>query len=252
MSQQHPVSAEDTAPLKKSGWRSGRRLVWTVTAGVVLAGSMAFGYSAFSLAISDLDGRLSRLESQRHTVASVETVSALQSEVEALSSGLHDAQKNLADLHTQVGAALKQVGEDTAQRQSMNDLRNAMQGQENRLNALADQLSTLKKAAVQAAPRPIPTEQSGPAAKKPRPADARRPAAAVRMAGHAPFVLTGVERRGSTSWAAIAPRGYRSLSEVTLTGVGETIAGWTLVGTGDAQATFRVNGRLAVLRAQQE
>jgi len=70
------------------------------------------------------------------------------------------------------------------------------------------------------------------------------------VARNAPFVLTGVETRGNDSWAAIAPRGYSSLSQVTLVGTGETVAGWTLVSAGYGEATFRVNGRLTVLRAE--
>ena len=66
----------------------------------------------------------------------------------------------------------------------------------------------------------------------------------------APFVLTGVEKRGAESWAAIAPRGYSNLSQVALVGEGETVSGWTLVSAGYGEATFRVNGRLTVLRAE--
>lgn len=69
------------------------------------------------------------------------------------------------------------------------------------------------------------------------------------MARNAPFVLTGVEKRGQSP-AAIAPRGYSSLSQVALVGEGETVAGWTLVSAGYGEATFRVNGRLTVLRAE--
>ena len=65
-----------------------------------------------------------------------------------------------------------------------------------------------------------------------------------------PFVLTGVEKRGAESWAAIAPRGYSNLSQVALVGEGETVSGWTLVSAGYGEATFRVNGRQTVLRAE--
>jgi hypothetical protein len=37
---------------------------------------------------------------------------------------------------------------------------------------------------------------------------------------------------------------------VALVGEGETVAGWTLVSAGYGEATFRVNGRLTVLRAE--
>ena len=80
--------------------------------------------------------------------------------------------------------------------------------------------------------------------------DTRKKLGEIQQARTAPFVLTGVEKRGAESWAAIAPRGYSSLSQVALVGEGETVAGWTLVSAGYGEATFRVNGRLSVLRAE--
>ncbi|BAN98953.1 hypothetical protein E05_41870 [Plautia stali symbiont] len=56
---------------------------------------MALGYTAFSLGISNLDERLTRLESQGSTAATVETVAALQSDVTMLRAGLQDTRKNL-------------------------------------------------------------------------------------------------------------------------------------------------------------
>ncbi|MED9663789.1 Tat (twin-arginine translocation) pathway signal sequence, partial [Escherichia coli] len=66
----------------------------------------------------------------------------------------------------------------------------------------------------------------------------------------APFVLTGTERRGALSYAAVAPRGYTSLSQVALLGEGESVAGWTLIHAGHEQATFRVNGRQVQVRVE--
>jgi hypothetical protein len=66
----------------------------------------------------------------------------------------------------------------------------------------------------------------------------------------APFVLTGVEQRGTSALAAVAPQGFSDLSQVRLIGEGESVAGWTLVSTGYGQATFRVNGRLQTVSAQ--
>ncbi|MCX8967265.1 hypothetical protein EHW66_20515 [Erwinia psidii] len=254
MSEQHSVSPGGSQTRRRFSWRPGRRLMLMASACVLLAGTLVLGYSAFSLAVSSLDARLLRLESQRNTVATVETVTAVQSEVEALSLALHDTQKNLNDVHTKVGSVVMQLGEGTALRQSLDALRDAVRGQENRLNALTDQLAAMKKQAEQPAQRQAvaPVTTTDPAAKKPRPAEAHRPGAVLHASRRAPFVLTGVEKRGSASWAVIAPQGYTSLSQMTLMGEGETVAGWTLVGAGEAQATFRVNGRLAVLRAQQE
>ncbi|STJ16021.1 Uncharacterised protein [Escherichia coli] len=59
----------------------------------------------------------------------------------------------------------------------------------------------------------------------------------------APFVLTGTEQRGGRTYAAVAPRGFTRLSDVTLLGEGESTAGWMLERAGRGEASFRVNGR---------
>ena len=59
----------------------------------------------------------------------------------------------------------------------------------------------------------------------------------------APFVLTGTEQRGGRTYAAVAPRVFTRLSDVTLLGEGESTAGWMLERAGRGEASFRVNGR---------
>lgn len=249
MSEQQPFHTDPAPARKRFSWRPRRRLIWGAAGGVALAGILALGYTAFSLGISNLDERLARLESQGSTAATVETVAALQSDVTMLRAGLQDTRKKLGEMQQELSAAAKQAGSDDAVRQSLRTLQDAQQGLETRLSALTEQLTALKS---QPAPAPAaaPVKKNAPAAKKPRPADTRRAAPSLRVARNAPFVLTGVEKRGAESWAAIAPRGYSSLSQVALVGEGETVAGWTLVSAGYGEATFRVNGRLTVLRAE--
>ncbi|WP_291968407.1 hypothetical protein [Candidatus Symbiopectobacterium sp.] len=250
MSEQQPFHTDPAPARKKFSWRPGRRFILGTAGGMALAGILALGYTAFSLGISNLDERLTRLESQGSTAASAETVAALQSDVTTLSAGLQDTRKNLGEVQQRLSAAAKQAGSDEAVRQSLRTLQDAQQGLETRLNALTEQLTALKTHPAPATPVAAPVKKTEPAAKKPRPADTRRAAPSLRVARSAPFVLTGVETRGNDSWAAIAPRGYSSLSQVTLVGTGETVAGWTLVSAGYGEATFRVNGRLTVLRAE--
>ena len=252
MSEQQPFHTDPAPARKRFSWRPRRRLIWGAASGVALAGILALGYTAFSLGISNLDERLARLESQGSTAATVETVAALQSDVTTLSTGLQDTRKKLGEMQQELSAAAKQAGSDDAVRQSLRTLQDAQQGLETRLSALTEQLTALKSqpAPAPAAPVAAPVKKIAPAAKKPRPADTRRAAPSLRVARNAPFVLTGVEKRGAESWAAIAPRGYSNLSQVALVGEGETVAGWTLVSAGYGEATFRVNGRLTVLRAE--
>lgn len=248
MSEQQPFHTDPAPARKRFSWRPRRRLIWGAAGGVALAGILALGYTAFSLGISNLDERLTRLESQGSTAATVETVAALQSDVTTLRAGLQDTREKLGEMQQELSAAAKQAGSDEVVRQSLRTLQEAQQGLETRLSALTEELTALKS---QPAPAPAaPVKKNAPAAKKPRPADTRRAAPSLRLARNAPFVLTGVEKRGAESWAAIAPRGYSSLSQVALVGEGETVAGWTLVSAGYGEATFRVNGRLTVLRAE--
>lgn len=250
MSEQHPFHTDPAPARKRFSWRPGRRFILGTAGGVALAGILALGYTAFTLGISNLDERLTRLESQGSTAASAETVAALQSDVTTLSTGLQDTRKNLGEVQQRLSAAVKQAGSDDAVRQSLRALQEAQQGLETRLSALTEQLAVLKSQPAPATPVAAPVKKTEPAAKKPLPADTRRAAPSLRVARTAPFVLTGVETRGNDSWAAIAPRGYSSLSQVALVGEGETVAGWTLVSAGYGEATFRVNGRLTVLRAE--
>ncbi|MEO3323833.1 hypothetical protein ABHD20_14660 [Enterobacter cloacae] len=248
MSEQQPFHTDPAPARKRFSWRPRRRLIWGAAGGVALAGILALGYTAFSLGISNLDERLTRLESQGSTAATVETVAALQSDVTMLRAGLQDTRKKLGEMQQELSAAAKQAGSDEAVRQSLRTIQEAQQGLETRLSALTEQLTALKS---QPAPAPAaPVKKNEPATKKPRPADTRRAAPSLRMTRTAPFVLTGVEKRGAESWAAIAPRGYSSLSQVALVGEGQTVAGWTLVSAGYGEATFRFNGRLTVLRAE--
>ncbi|CGT99043.1 Uncharacterized protein conserved in bacteria with the myosin-like domain [Salmonella enterica subsp. enterica serovar Typhi] len=249
MSEQQPFHTAAAPARKRFSWRP-RRLIWSAAAGVALAGILALGYTAFSPGISNLDERLARLESQGNTAATVETVAALQSDVNALRTGLQDTREKLGEMQQALNAAAKQTGSDEAVHQSLRALQDARQGLETRLSALAEQLTALKSQSAPDTPVAAPVKKTEPAAKKSRSADTRRTAPSFRVARTAPFVLTGVEKRGAESWAAIAPRGYSSLSQVKLVGEGETVAGWTLVSAGYGEATFRVNGRLTLLRAE--
>ena len=63
----------------------------------------------------------------------------------------------------------------------------------------------------------------------------------------APFVLTGIERRGGIAFAAIAPQSATQLTEIALMEPGETRQGWTLLAITGQQAQFRVAGQTRTL-----
>ncbi len=66
----------------------------------------------------------------------------------------------------------------------------------------------------------------------------------------APFILTGIERRGGQVFAVVAPRGADSLSQMQLLAPGDSAWGWTLQSAQGNEALFSVNGRQQRLTAQ--
>lgn len=208
--------------------------------GVAVALAVA-GLTFISLkSVSALDQRLGHVEKQQNVVYSQaltrSDLTPLQDSLKAYGGDLKRQQQQIAALkEARSGpalAALQQaVGELSAARQSM---QSQLSGFDAQLNAL--------RAAPQKAPDAPPATS---AVKKPAPAKPHR--AAMNAARRAPFVLTGVEKRGTTSFAAVAPRGFSDLSQIRLIGEGQSVQGWTLIGAGYGQAQFRVNGRVTTV-----
>lgn len=227
----------------------GKRGRWSWRSAVITCLCLTMVATGFVLyvlvsGVTDLDIRLSRLEAQDNTATTTETLSTLQSRISTLQAGLADNQQRVETLQKAAEARTGPSQELATLQASAARLQQAQQEMETRLSALAEQLNALKTVPATAIPVPekTPTE-----VKKQLPVKPRSTAVVAR---HAPFVLTGVERRGAESWAAVAPRGYHSLSQIALIGEGETVSGWTLVRAGYSEATFRVNGRLTALKVE--
>ncbi|HBY0996156.1 hypothetical protein [Klebsiella variicola] len=75
----------------------------------------------------------------------------------------------------------------------------------------------------------------------------KKPTAKTQWPVTAPFVLTGIERRGGIAFAAIAPQSATQLTEIALMEPGETRHGWTLQSITGQQAQFRVAGQTRTL-----
>ncbi|WP_200781039.1 hypothetical protein [Klebsiella oxytoca] len=220
---------------------------WWSAAGACLCLMMAAaGFVLYVLVsgVTDLDTRLSRLETQDNTGTTDTMLSTLQSQVSVLQAGLADNQQRVAALQKETEVRTGPSQELVSLQASAARLQQAQQEMEARLSAFAEQLNALKAVPAAATPAPGKTATK---IRKPLPVKPRPTTAVTRQA---PFVLTGVERRGAESWAAVAPRGYHSLSQIALIGEGETVSGWTLVRAGYSEATFRVNGRLAALKVE--
>lgn len=108
------------------------------------------------------------------------------------------------------------------------------------LSSLQEQVRVLNQRPASVA-AVVPAVTSGAVVVKKKPTQkAQRPVTA-------PFVLTGIERRGGIAFAAIAPQSATQLTEITLMEPGETSQGWTLLAIAGQQAQFRVAGQTRTL-----
>lgn len=186
--------------------------------------------------IRGVEQRIAWLEQRQKMLAPQDDMASVRDAV-----ATHDAQ--LKVLTAQQSRFSRAVRELRRQGGLSETLAQQLQAQQAGLNALRDSIEAVKASVVRAESArpaaPLPAEKSPPATK-----GSASPPPAGRLGRNVPFVLTGVEQRGSGMFAAVAPPGFRALSQVRLIGEGESVSGWTLVHAGHGQATFRVNGRL--------
>ncbi|EEJ2303201.1 Tat (twin-arginine translocation) pathway signal sequence [Salmonella enterica subsp. enterica] len=204
-----------------------------------------------------MDTRLTTLEQQQGERLTPAALAPLQSRLSELEAKLQTESARLAQLARQ--PVLTEV-----QQTQLKELPASLEKIQVAQKALSLRLDTLAALAEKPQPRVVQSESpsasgtekkdvsgtkgASPVVQKARPATAR--SGMSRTSRQAPFVLTGTERRGALSYAAVAPRGYTSLSQVALLGEGESVAGWTLIHAGHEQATFRVNGRQVQVRVE--
>ncbi|MER5130500.1 hypothetical protein [Serratia marcescens] len=254
---EHNDDMVSMTPAKKGLLRS--KTFWGATAGIVavlVAGLVGSG------AVKHVDQRIARLEQAQQALAPQEDMNAMADKLQAQAKQLNSLTERQDALTRQVGALTQSSG-------LPEKLEQQLQAQQVELNALKDRIESVKKSAVALPPeKPAPAvvpSIAGPSTAvppapsataqippkhKPTPIKPSPRNAVPRVAHKAPFVLTGVEQRGTLAFAAVAPQGFSDLSQVRLIGEGESVAGWTLVSAGYGQATFRVNGRLQTVSAQ--
>lgn len=227
---------------------------WAVTGGVVVV--LVAGLAG-TAAVKHVDQRIAQLETAQKALAPQDDMTSMSDVVQAHAKQLKALTVRLNTLNDEMMGLRATNG-------LPEKLEQQLQAQQVELNALKDSLEALKKSAATA-----PAENTAPAGKpsvsvppapsatakiipkhKPTPIKSAPRKAVRRVARKAPFVLTGVEQRGTAAFAAVAPQGFSDLSQVRLIGEGESVAGWTLVSAGHGQATFRVNGRLQTVSAQ--
>lgn len=208
--------------------------------------------------MAEMDTRLATLEQQQGERLTPAALAPLQSRLSELETKLQTESVRLAQLARQPVLTASQQTQLKELPASLEQIQAAQKALSLRLDTLAALAEKSQSRAVQSeSPSASGTEKKDVSGtKEPSPVVQKiaRPATARSGTSHtsryAPFVLTGTERRGALSYAAVAPRGYTSLSQVALLGEGESVAGWTLIHAGHEQATFRVNGRQVQVRVE--
>ncbi|MCT8916431.1 dynactin subunit 2 [Escherichia coli] len=206
----------------------------------------------------EMDTRLTTLEQQQGERLTPASLAPLQSRLNELETNLQTESARLAQLARQPVLTEAQQSQLTTLPASLEQIQAAQKALSLRLDTLAAQAEKPQPQAVQSESPSASgtgkkdvsgTKEPSPVVQKTAlPATAR--SGMSRTSHQAPFVLTGTEYRGTLSYAAVAPRGYTSLSQVALLGEGESMSGWTLISAGHEQATFRVNGRQVQVRVE--
>ena len=192
------------------------------------------------------------------TFISLKSVQVLSAEVRQLKTALQGSpdiaplRVQLTKLQQQFEASQMQLG-GMADKPALAALQQKVEALDKQQKEQAASVTTLKtglsslQELVRAHQRPanvaavVPAVTSGTVMVKKKPTPkAQRPVTA-------PFVLTGIERRGGIAFAAIAPQSATQLTEIALMEPGETRQGWTLQSITGQQAQFRVAGQTRTL-----
>ncbi|ORM94892.1 plasmid transfer protein [Pantoea cypripedii] len=214
-------------------------------------------------AMSDLTIRVNTLDAafrsgqigQLTTNVSVmeESLKVLERQVATLGS-LPAAVRSAADEQASLKSSVQQMQmTDSETRQSEALLQTRISALEHDVQQSSAALDEIRRQLAQKAAEPE-KNRAAPEPVKPRPAVAAkktdRSARRVPMPA-APFVLTGIERRGGQTFAVVIPRGASQISAMRLLSPGDGFMGWTLRSVeGSRAAFFTVNGREHRLQAE--
>ncbi|ATF94568.1 Uncharacterised protein [Cedecea neteri] len=226
-------------PQSRSLWRvAGISLVTLtllVTGGVTLH------------ALSQQATRLARLEATQSTFPPREALSLLQASFSAQTTRTGALEARLNQVTGEMTSLARRPQTAPEMAAQIAQLRQEEQALSDRVAHLqASPASVPVPAKVQVMPHP----QTVAARPETKPAPRARKGRSI-LAQSAPFVLTGTERRGARLLAAVAPRGFDHLSQVQLTGPGETFMGWVLVEVDPHQAQFCSGQRRLTLKSEQ-
>ncbi|SLK04275.1 hypothetical protein SAMN03159434_104311 [Enterobacter sp. NFR05] len=224
-------------PEMKESVRPARSKLWAIVrygfGGLVL---FALGGTAFiSLKqVQQLSGEVSQLKT---ALQGSPDIAPLQAQLTTLQQQFEASQMQLGGMADKPALAALQQKIEALDKQQ-NEQAASAAALKTGLSSLQEQVRVLNQRPAHVAV-PAVTPDAAAVKKKLTP-KAQRPVTA-------PFVLTGIERRGGIAFAAIAPQSATQLTEIALMEPGETRQGWTLLAITGQQAQFRVAGQTRTL-----
>ncbi len=193
------------------------------------------------------------------TFISLKSVQVLSAEVSQLKTALQ-SNPDISPLQVQLTTLQQQFEESRMQLGGMADksalaavqqkieaLDKQQRAQDTSAAALKTELSSLQEQVRSLNQRPANVAAVVPVVTSDSVVVKKKPTQKTQLPVTAPFVLTGIERRGGIAFAAIAPQAATQLTEIALMEPGETRQGWTLLAITGQQAQFRVAGQTRTL-----
>jgi len=242
-------NADEVVPSSRGRFSAVKRRLPAIGLAMLSVAALGLAFISLRAGVSQ-ENRLSYVEKQQNVVY---TQALAKTDLEPLQANISTQAGAIKRQQVQLDAVRKSLEAWSAKglseavdqvRHSIDELNDSQTALQSRQAALEQSVTALQHPPQKAQQATADLKAATPV-KKPAPA---KPHRAVRtVARKAPFVLTGVEKRGTDSFAAIAPSGFSSLAEIRLIVEGQTVNGWTLVHAGYGQAQFRVNGRLTTL-----
>ncbi|MEB2704073.1 plasmid transfer protein [Citrobacter koseri] len=235
-------------------------LLGSVVTIVVMAGKI----STLSIRVNSLDaafrsGQMSQLSGSVSTLE--EKSLKYGKQLESLSSGLLSAKNQMAGYQDDLSKFSRTLNDFSSEEQAQ---RTAIDGHSERIDAISTRLSQMEERVAGLAKTESNNAQNSqkqaqqPVTRGKTPArpgtgnTAKKPERSVRRAAvEAPFVLTGIERRGGQMFVVVIPRGNSQISSMRLLSPGDGMLGWTLRAIRDnGTAVFSVNGAEQSLQVQ--
>jgi len=241
-------SADDSAQLSGSRFSGVKRRLPAIGLAALSVAALGLAFISLRAGVSQ-ENRLSYVEKQQNVVYTQALAKTDLEPVQATINTQGEAIKRQQAQLDAIGKYLEKGLPDAVSqvRESVSGLNESQIALQSRQSAIEQAVNALQHP-PQKAQQATAEVKAAPEVKKQKPAKPHQNVKTVTR--KAPFVLTGVEKRGRESFAAIAPWGFSSIAEIRLIGEGQSVNGWTLIHAGYGQAQFRVNGRITTLNVR--